>query len=318
VTVNLEIGIVGCGRLAEVGYLPALAHVRGARVVAVADPDATRRARIARLAGPGVREHADLSSLLADRRPDALVVATPVEHHLADATAASDAGVPALLEKPPAPDAATAAALASLANPPWLGFNRRFDPHAARARAALRAHHGDVELELELRYRRRSWSAVHVADDALLDLGPHLVDWARWITGDDLDRVRGLEIGPERAVVLARSARGPVRMTARTDHTYRERIEARDRDGRVVVRQRRGDTFDNLRSRLPGAAHPLVATLAAELHELVGAVRGVTPVRLATAADGLAVMQVIDAARASAAAGRAAVTPAGTRPPSET
>jgi predicted dehydrogenase len=46
-------------------------------------------------------------------------------------------------------------------------------------------------------------------------------------------------------------------------------------------------------------AHPLVATLAAELTELVRVVRGGAPERLGTAADGCAVMQALDAARAS-------------------
>jgi predicted dehydrogenase len=44
----------------------------------------------------------------------------------------------------------------------------------------------------------------------------------------------------------------------------------------------------------------LVTTLAAEVDEFTRVVRGEVPVRLGTAADGLAVMQVLDAARASA------------------
>jgi predicted dehydrogenase len=217
--------------------------------------------------------------------------------------------VPTLLEKPPARDAAGARALAALSRPPWIGFNRRFDPRAERARADLAGHDDDVELELEVSYRRESWDAVLVRDDALLDLGPHLVDWARWITGGALDRVRGLELGPERAVVLARSPRGPVRITVRTDGTYCERIEARTRDGRRVTRQRRGGVIDNVRTRLPGASHPLVETLAAQLAELVDVVRGDPPHRLGTAADGVAVMEVLDAARASADHGGVAVSP---------
>ena len=39
----VRIGLVGCGRLAELGYIPALARVHGAQLVAVADPDPIRR-----------------------------------------------------------------------------------------------------------------------------------------------------------------------------------------------------------------------------------------------------------------------------------
>ena len=84
-------------------------------------------------------------------------------HAGADATsptrsAAATAGVAVLVEKPPALDAAGAAALAALTPPPWVGFNRRYDPGAQRVRAAIPAE-GDVDLRLEISYRRRSWRA---------------------------------------------------------------------------------------------------------------------------------------------------------------
>ena len=46
----VRIGLVGCGRLAELGYIPALARVQGAELVAVADPDPIRRDRAASIA----------------------------------------------------------------------------------------------------------------------------------------------------------------------------------------------------------------------------------------------------------------------------
>jgi predicted dehydrogenase len=305
-TSEVTLGIVGCGRLAESGYLPALARVSGARVVAVVDPDTTRRARIAELSGDGVVAHADLQSLLDTDPPDALVLATPVGNHLADATAASAAGVPALLEKPPAPDAATALAISRLPRPPWIGFNRRFDPRAAQARADL-GDHDDLELEFEISYRRRRWAPVQVHDDALLDLGPHLVDWARWVTGAEVEQVRTTELRAERAVVSVRTSRGRASLVAATDTMYGERIEARTRTGARITRQRRGGLVDAVRGRLSGTEHPLVATLAAELDEFIRVVRGAAPERLGTAADGCAVMRVIDAAKVSAAAGGAPV-----------
>jgi predicted dehydrogenase len=295
----VRIGIVGCGRLAEAGYVPALAQVRGARVVAVADPDPTRRERVAALVDGPVTTHADVHALLGDAQPDAVVVATPVHRHLDDARAASEAGVPTLLEKPPAPDAVTACELTTLASPPWIGFNRRFDPGAARVRAHVMGRDG-LALRFVISYRRRSWSPVQVHDDALLDLAPHLVDWARWVTDGDLHDVRALELRPTRAVVQTRTRSGPATLVAVTDARYQEHIEVRSTDGALVARHRRGGLVGALRDRLPGADHPLVATLTAELDEFTSVVRGAPPVRLGTAADGLAVMHVLDAARAQA------------------
>ena len=294
----VRVGVVGCGRLAEAGYVPAFARVDGARIVAVADPDASRRDRVAALAGGHVTTHVDAHSLLEQARPDAVVLATPVLRHLDDARAASAAGVPALLEKPPAPDAVTAAELAALPLPPWIGFNRRFDPGAARVRAQVMGREG-LELHFELAYRRRSWSPVQVHDDALLDLGPHLVDWARWITAGDLDDVRAVELRHERAVVRARTRCGVATLVAATDGRHQERIEVRTASGGLVARHRLGGVVDAVRGRLPGADHPLVTTLAAEVDEFTRVVRGELPSRLGTAADGHAVMQVLDAARAS-------------------
>jgi predicted dehydrogenase len=304
---RLRIGIVGCGRLAEAGYVPAFSRVGTARVVAVADPDPARRDRVAALVPGSVTTHADVRALLEEARPDAIVLATPVTRHVDDARAASDAGVPALLEKPPAPDADTAAELITLAVPPWIAFNRRFDPGAARVRAQVIGR-PRLHLRFELAYRRRSWAPVQVHDDALLDLGPHLVDWARWVTGDDLTDVRALELSSERAVVTARSASGTATMVARTNAPHRELIEVRTTSGAPVARHVVGGVLAAVRGRLPGAVHPLVATLAAELDEFVRSVRGEAPTRLGTAADGLAVMRVLDAARASAAAGGTPIT----------
>jgi predicted dehydrogenase len=302
---QLHVGLVGCGRLAEAGYVPAFARVAGARIVAVADPDPSRRVHVAALAGGSVTTHADARTLLEEARPDAVVLATPVHRHLDDARAASAAGVAALLEKPPAPDAATAAELVTLARPPWIAFNRRFDPGAARVRAQVMGR-VDLELRFELAYRRRSWSPVQVRDDALLDLGPHLVDWARWITDGDVTDVQTLELRPERAVVQARTRCGTATLVAVSDARHRELIEVRTGVGAgvgaVVARHHHGGVVDAVRGRLPGAEHPLVATLAAQVDEFTRVVGGEAPRRLGTAADGYAVMQALDAARASAAA----------------
>jgi predicted dehydrogenase len=299
VSAVLTVGLVGCGRLAEAGYVPAFARVAGARIVAVADPDPARRDRVADLAGRSVTAHVDTRTLLEEAGPDAVVLATPVQCHLDDARAASDAGVPALLEKPPAPDASTAAALVALARPPWLAFNRRFDPGAARVRAQIMGRDG-VALRFELAYRRRSWSPVQVNDDALLDLGPHLVDWARWVTDGELGDVRALELCHERAVVQARTRCGVATLVAATDARHRELIEVRTGSGALVARHHHGGVVDAVRGRRPGAEHPLLASVAAEVDEFTRVVRGESPVRLGTAADGLAVMQAIDAARADA------------------
>lgn len=296
----LRVGLVGCGRLAEVGYVPALRTAAGVELAAVAEPDHARRTRIARLGGQ-VPAFPDAATLVHEVGVDGLVLATPVDAHLADAEMAAAAGVAVLVEKPPAADRAEAARLAALTPTPWIAFNRRFEPASQRLRAALPTA-ADVVLELELRYRRGSWAAHAVADDALLDLGPHLIDLARWITGADVTQVRWASVTPHAAAFELALERGVARIRCATNRPHTERITVRHR-GAVLGAHRAGGFLRAIRGRVPGrrAPHPLTASLTAQLEAFARAVRGASEPTLGRAPDGVAVMAVVDAVRTCAA-----------------
>jgi len=311
---TVRLGLVGCGRLAEHGYAPAAGLARGVVLAAIADPDPERRGLVAGLAGGEVAMFEDASALLAGADLDAVVLATPAALHLADAERAVAAGLPVLVEKPPAPDAAGAAALARLGDGVRVGFNRRFDAPVAALRQQLPT--GPLDLHLSIAYRRASWSAHTVRDEVLLDLVPHLADRARWLSGSEPVTVVAEELHPDRAVLSVALGRGRARLVAAADRMHEERVEARDAAGVLVARHRVGGpvgavlgrartALDQARGR--SAPHPLAASLAAQLEAFAAAVRGEPAGELATAADGVAAMAVVDAARASAASGGAPV-----------
>lgn len=294
---EVAIGLVGCGRLAEAGYLPALRAAHGVRLAAVADPDPTRRAR----AAGGVASFESAAALLGQGGVDALVLATPVTSHLADARLAAAAGVPVLVEKPPAQDADAAAELVALDPQPWIAFNRRFGAGQRAVRAAIPAQ-SELELRLELRYRRQSWGAHAVADEALLDLAPHLVDLARWLSGGEVTGVRSATVTHERATFELDLHRGRAHLSCAADRAHRERVEARDASGRVMASHDEGGLVAGVRARFARhhGPHPLVASLTDQLEAFAMAISGGEGHGLATAADGHAVMAVVDAVRASA------------------
>jgi predicted dehydrogenase len=221
------------------------------------------------------------------------VVATPVDSHLAGAQAAAAAGLPVLVEKPPAPDAASARLLAGVDPPPWIGFNRRFDPALGRPRAG-----GRVDLRLTLHYRRASWRPLQVADEALLDLGPHAIDLARWLARSPVRRVRAGTLTPRRCKLELELEAGRALLSCASDRVFREVVEV---CGASVVT--RGGLRAAVLARLrPAGEHVLVDSLAAELDAFCSAARGHGNGALATAEDGAAAMDVVDAARRSAGA----------------
>jgi predicted dehydrogenase len=297
-SMSLRIGLVGCGRLAECGYVPAMSRVRGMKIVAVSDPDRSRRGLIAGKLGASA--HARTSELLASGPLDGIVICcTPDQHEEAAAQAAA-AGLRSLIEKPPAPDAAGALRLAALSPAPFCGFNRRFDQGVELAGHVPQV--GNLELHLVLHYRRASWRALQRGEDALLDLGPHLVDLTLMLTGAVPLAVRA-HATRERAGVALATSRGAVRMEVATDRPYHELVEIRDARGRRIARASRGGHVRGVTSRLAPGAHPLVRSLAGQLEAYGRALRGEDPGLLATAIEGAAVMCVLDAARRSDAVG---------------
>jgi predicted dehydrogenase len=301
---NLRLGIAGCGRIVERGYLPAARGVNGLEVAAVADPEPARAGAAARAAGAAV-VFADPAAMVASGAIDALLIAAPSTRHVELASLAARAGLPSLVEKPPAPDLAGAEALAALDPAPAIGFNRRF-LQGTELSPAVPAE-GWLELELEMSFRRGGWAAHLSRDEALLDAGTHLIDLAAFLTGSDPIAVRRARIEPERASLELELGRARARIRCATDRRYAEAVEIRDRSGRRLAASRTSVGRARLR-RLRGGADPLVDSLRRQLARFAAAVRGAEAGQLAGAEAGATAMRAVEAARRSAALGGAEVT----------
>lgn len=319
----MRLGIAGCGRIAERGYLPAALAAEGVTIAGFADRDLARAERCRELwergGGDSAVAVASVAELLATPL-DLLVVAVPAAHHLPLAEQAAAAGVRCLVEKPPAPGLAEAGRLAGLDPAPLLAFNRRF-LQGAELRDAIPVE-GWLELDLELRFRRDAWGAHESRDEALLDAGIHLIDLACFLVAADPIAVRSAAVEPARASLELELGRGRARLRCATDRAHREEISVRDRAGRVVCRS----TWGGLRSRVGrvlGKPDPLALSLQRqlealrpELHQLLRPEEGkgdAVRVRrggheVATADDGVVAMAVVEAARRSAELGGAEVT----------
>src|SRR5687767_10512175 len=94
----IGVGIIGCGSIAYWVHLRIARNLRGARLVAAADPDLDARQRAATLAR--IHVHARTEDLLARNDVDAVIVSGPTHLHADLVIAACEAGKHVYLEKP--------------------------------------------------------------------------------------------------------------------------------------------------------------------------------------------------------------------------
>lgn len=312
----IRLGIAGCGRIAERGYVPAALAAEDVTIAAFADPNPDRLERCLRLwrAGGGEAEdHSDLAGLLAAEPIDLLVVAAPLDRHVGLAEQAAAAGVRSLVEKPPAPDLSGAQRLAALDPEPLLAFNRRF-LQGLELREAIPAE-GWIELDLELRFKQGAWGAHEVLDEALLDAGIHLVDLACHLSGAAPIAVRGAQITQQRASFELELSRGRAQIECAIDRSHREAVSVRDRSGQQLASWNWGGLRSRLAARMNGT-DPLVLSLQRQLEgagvslleQQMGRLHQGHPSPLATAQDGVMAMAVVEAARSSAKLEGAEVT----------
>jgi predicted dehydrogenase len=189
-----RIGIVGCGAVAELRHLPALAKA-SRDLVALVDRDETRARRLAQqYEVPHVfTDHREI--LLSD--VDAVIVATPTGSHASICGDLLGAGIHVLVEKPIALtleqcDAMITAAEAGRAVLA-VGMMRRFAHQIRFAKqvldkgllGALRfvdLREGSVfnwPLATDFPFRRQQ-----AGGGVLIDLGVHSIDLLRWWTGE--------------------------------------------------------------------------------------------------------------------------------------
>lgn len=97
-------GVVGCGQIAVDKSIPGVLAAKGARLIAIADPLAPRRALALDLAAKagltGVKAYEDAAQMFADPAVEAVYIALPTGDHAAAVIAAAKAKLAILCEKP--------------------------------------------------------------------------------------------------------------------------------------------------------------------------------------------------------------------------
>jgi predicted dehydrogenase len=195
--VSVRIGIVGAGLWTQRAHLPAFTHLGGVEVCALADPDLARAQRLADAFG--VPRVFGTHHELLDLGLDAITIVAPDDVHHAVATAAIQAGVAILCEKPlartvdEAADLVTRAAAAGVATK--LGFVFRYSPALQRLRELVREGYVGRAHSLIVYSQNPQFmdpaTPFHWKMDrsragggVFVEYGSHSLDLARWIIGE--------------------------------------------------------------------------------------------------------------------------------------
>jgi len=193
-------------------------RLRGAQLVAIADPSASARDEARRLA-PDAAIVADHMDMLARPDVDAVVVCAPTPLHAELATEVLAAGKHLYLEKPIATNESDGERVVEAARAVTcvaaIGFNRRFHPLFEQARSLLASGAIGVVHAVSTAFCEPCapqsmpvWKTNRASGGGvLLDLASHHVDLLRWLLGDELESVeasvRSLETEQDAATLRA-------------------------------------------------------------------------------------------------------------------
>ena len=182
----LRLAVIGAGGVAQSKWLPALRRLQTlwdpVELVGIADPAEAQGRKVQRLyTCPWYRDH---RQLLAEERPQAVLIASPDGLHGGHARDALELGVAALVEKPFATSLVDAWELCQLASENETVLmavaNLRFAPHFRRARLFL----ADLDGFRAPVVMRGKMDLGYDYVDLLEDATVHLFDLARFFMGD--------------------------------------------------------------------------------------------------------------------------------------
>ncbi len=188
----MKVGLIGCGLVGQ-----KRAAAIGPHQLAVCADTLPARAEALAALYPGCVASSDARSVLDDANLDLVIVATTHDALASTARQAAERGKHVLIEKPGARTSAelheVLAAVERAGVVAKIGFNHRFHPAFQQARRIF--DEGGVGELMYIRGRyghggrpgyEREWRADprRSGGGELLDQGSHLIDLARWFSGD--------------------------------------------------------------------------------------------------------------------------------------
>lgn len=261
-TRKLRVALLGAGNIGRFHAMTLARRTPGAALVAISDVrEEVARELAAQLDVPGWS--GDPASVLARDDVDAVVIATPAFTHAALIEQAAAAGKQIFVEKPVALDLATIdRALGAVRQAGVLlqvGFQRRYDPGFARAKALI--DEGRIGEPRIIHSRTRDpWASPRAqrdpASNLFHDTSVHDFDVVRYLAGSNVDELHVIAaalIEPEgaapgdvdSAAIVLRLASGAIAAidnSQQSTYGYDVRAEVLGSAGSVEVRDERANS----------------------------------------------------------------------------
>ncbi len=326
----LRIAVLGCGRIGQMHAANVARHPRAclATVYDVHQPSADRVAQ-----EQGVTAAASAEDVFASDQIDAVLIATATPTHADYIEMAVAAGKAVLCEKPIdlnlARVEACAAMIAGCTVPIQLGFNRRYDPGHAAARAAMVA--GDIGDLHQVIITSRDPAIpprayLEAAGGLFRDMTIHDFDLARFMLGEEptevfaiggalIDSALGAELNEiDSAMIVLRTASGKqchINNSRTAVYGYDQRVELMGSTGMILSDNRKPHEMRRYSAKTVEASEPyqfffLERYLEAFMAEIDGFVdcveQGASP--LASFEDGRRALILAEAAYLSMREGR--------------
>ncbi|MBI4749291.1 MAG: Gfo/Idh/MocA family oxidoreductase [Acidobacteria bacterium] len=195
---TLNLGLIGCGTIAQLVHLPNIIRLPNVKLAALAESDAVQRASVASRY-PGAKPFADYRELLALAEIDAVLICLPTHLHAQTTIDALTQGKHVYLEKP----LATSRAEGEQVLATWkqsgligmIGYNYRFHPLYQKLRRLLQS--GKIGDLVQVRsvfstssHPLPEWrQSRQLGGGVLLDLASHHVDLVRYFFEQEIHLV---------------------------------------------------------------------------------------------------------------------------------
>jgi myo-inositol 2-dehydrogenase/D-chiro-inositol 1-dehydrogenase len=322
-----RIAVVGAGRIGRIHARNIAQHPRLA-LAGIVDPSAPA---VAAIIGECGGSAATFAEVVADPAITGVIIASPTDLHLDQALALAASGKAILCEKPVDLDLARAKAAAPVLSDArvrmLIGFNRRFDPDFQALKSRLiDGSLGDLETLHIVSHDPAPPPIAYIATSGGLfrDMAIHDFDTARWLLDDPIVEVyaaTACHVDPaiaqagdcDTAKTILRTARGRlcvISNSRRSGYGYDQRIEAFCSNGLVRADNRLESTVSTWSA--PGMASDALqnffldryaAAYRAEIDHFAMVLAGEQAPSV-TFADGLAALELAEAAALSARSGQ--------------